>query len=935
MTQHLALVRDEELLAFPVTAGTVRAALLLQPDADSAAAGTLLLALIPPDPATRPARPRDVVFLLDRSGSMEGWRLPAVTRGVASILETLREPDRFALYAFDDHVELPASFERGRLYPATPEHRAQALAFLRQLTPRRGTEMAEVLELAAATLADPGHDRGIFLITDGQSGNEEQILRSLGEALAGVRVFALGVERAVSVPFLRYLADLGGGAFELADSESQLHEVFKRFHRSLADPLLTDLRLQTDGFHIVEDTPLPLRLPDLYAGTPVAVLGRWQGEAAGSVQLLAEEQGRPWSATIPVRLSDDPAIQAAWTASRPPATPPAGANGPAPVREDAVESSRIDPRRRAITCEVEADGERRVRELPFVVGVLADLSGHPREPLPPLKQRTFEPVDRENFDAVLQAAGARLALQVPDRLAADGSSLSLELTFERLTDFGPARILEHLPSLHEPRRERQVWATLLHLVESNARLEELLARVFDKPERATALAALLQEPKRALILLGQMDVGKPEQALEGVRHALERVGRADHRPTTDVVGTLREWVAALDRRLSAQVAAVLHHPDFRRLEATWRGLHFLVRHVPPDANVVVRVLNASRRDLVKDMVKSPEFDQSPLFRLVYEAEYGRAGGEPFGLLLGDYEFGPHGEDLALLKRIAHVAAAAHAPFVAAAGASLLGVERFADLPPAAELEGRVAGGWNAFREADVVNHVGLTLPHVLARAPAAACDTAELGFAFDEFTDRGERPWMSAAWAFAGRAVAAFVRDGGFGRCCRPPDEGEAALPGDVAEITLSGPYEPELTRLGFLLLGHDPERDVLRFRAAPSCQKPRPAADPKAEQAAAYLSGIDHLLGLGRFLRALKLMAGGRLAAQPVKQCEQSLNDWLAQYVGQEGDLFHLLDEGRVEIRDIRGRPTLIAWLRPIGLGEEAGPLLRLTTEAPRRTAS
>jgi predicted component of type VI protein secretion system len=180
------------------------------------------------------------------------------------------------------------------------------------------------------------------------------------------------------------------------------------------------------------------------------------------------------------------------------------------------------------------------------------------------------------------------------------------------------------------------------------------------------------------------------------------------------------------------------------------------------------------------------------------------------------------------------------------------------------------------------------------------------------------------------------VRDGGFGRCCLPPDEGETTLPGGAAEITLSGPYEPELARLGFLLLGHDPERDVLRFGAAPSCHKPRAAADPKAEQAAAYLAAIDHLLGLGRFLRALKLMAGDRLAAaQPVKECEHALNDWLAQYVGAEGEGLHLLDEGRVEIRDTRGRPALVVWLRPAGAEKQTGPLLRLTTEVPRRTGS
>src|SRR5262249_24466370 len=173
-------------------------------------------------------------------------------QGVATILETLHEPDRFAVYAFDDRVEHPDGFERGRLYPADADHRAAAVEFLGRLTPRGGTEMAELLELTADALTDPEHDRSAFLLTDGQSGNEEQILRNHGDGLLGVRVFALGIDRSVRGAFLRQLASLGGGAFEVVDSPERLHDALRRFHRRIATPLLTGLRLQTDGFQIVE-----------------------------------------------------------------------------------------------------------------------------------------------------------------------------------------------------------------------------------------------------------------------------------------------------------------------------------------------------------------------------------------------------------------------------------------------------------------------------------------------------------------------------------------------------------------------------------------------------------------------------------------------------------------------------------------------------------
>jgi hypothetical protein len=262
-----------------------------------------------------------VAFVLDRSGSMAGWKIVAARRALARMVDTLTELDRFTVYAFDHLVEVPPGFDGG-LVPATDRQRFRAVEFLAGLADRGGTEMAAPLARAVSALTASGSPRDgrqriLVLVTDGQVANEDQILRELGPRARGVRVFALGIDRAVNAAFLRRLADLGGGSSELVESEERLDEVMAGMHRHLGTPVLTDLRLGPAGLHLLPATLVPGRLPDLFAGSPLFVLGRYRGAVDGAVVLSGQDgEGRPWSARLPAWRGAGGAAAAVWARGR-------------------------------------------------------------------------------------------------------------------------------------------------------------------------------------------------------------------------------------------------------------------------------------------------------------------------------------------------------------------------------------------------------------------------------------------------------------------------------------------------------------------------------------------------------------------------------------------------------------------------------------------
>jgi Ca-activated chloride channel family protein len=307
------------ILRFRVGRERIVSSLTLQPDREGQE-GTFLLTLVPPARQSVQKTGRDVVFVLDRSGSMAGWKMVAARRALARMVDTLTEQDRFTVYAFDDSVETLPECEGNGLVPATDRLRFRAIEFLARIDARGGTEMAQPLKRAVKELSQEkraGRERILVLVTDGQVGNEDQILRQLGPNVKELRIFTLGIDPAVNAAFLRLLADLGGGRSEVVESEDRLDDVMDGIHRHIGTPVLTGLCLEPAGLRFLPDSVVPGRMPDLFAGTPLLITGRYRGEARGSIALQARDAaGKMWSEELLARRVDNPALTTVWARGR-------------------------------------------------------------------------------------------------------------------------------------------------------------------------------------------------------------------------------------------------------------------------------------------------------------------------------------------------------------------------------------------------------------------------------------------------------------------------------------------------------------------------------------------------------------------------------------------------------------------------------------------
>jgi len=314
------------ILRFRLGGDAVRTSLSLHPDTGESGEGTFALTVVPPLLREAISRPRDVVFVLDRSGSMNGWKMVAARRAMARMIDTLNESDRFAVFAFDDRIETPRWGGRDvdkRLIPASDHNRFKAVEFLAKLESRGGTEIAQPLDQAVGLLAGPGtkrdHDRDriIFLVTDGQVGNEDQVLKVLGARLEEIRVFTLGIDQAVNEGFLRRLAELGqrGGSCELVESEQRLDAVMDSVHRRIGTPVVTDVHLEpaVGAFEVVADGQVPDRPPCLFPGSPLLLMGRYRGRPHGPVEVRGMTPGgTAWCEAVVLNVRDNPAIASAW-----------------------------------------------------------------------------------------------------------------------------------------------------------------------------------------------------------------------------------------------------------------------------------------------------------------------------------------------------------------------------------------------------------------------------------------------------------------------------------------------------------------------------------------------------------------------------------------------------------------------------------------------
>jgi len=290
-------------------------------ESGAAGGGSFALTVLPPAGGDRP-RPRDVVIVLDRSGSMGGWKMVAARRAAARIVDTLRGADRFAVLAFDTRVDTSPALPSG-LSLATDRSRFRAVEFLATVDARGGTEMLTPLRRAADLLdrrdETPERDRVVVLVTDGQVGNEDQLLRELATGFDGVRVHTVGIDRAVNEGFLRRLSG-SAGRCELVESEDRLDDAMRHIHRRIDAPVVTDLMLAPAGagdLAVDADSLTPLPLPDLFTGAPVVIRGRFTGQPTGPIVITGRvDTDAPWRTTVTAAASENPALTALWARAR-------------------------------------------------------------------------------------------------------------------------------------------------------------------------------------------------------------------------------------------------------------------------------------------------------------------------------------------------------------------------------------------------------------------------------------------------------------------------------------------------------------------------------------------------------------------------------------------------------------------------------------------
>ena len=481
----------------------------------------------------------------------------------------------------------------------------------------------------------------------------------------------------------------------------------------------------------------------------------------------------------------------------------------------------------------------------------------------------------------------------------------------------------------------------------------------------TAAAGTQDQPTVLDTIINESRIGKDDwerdQSRRQIATLVEEVMKGTLRVSRDLEATINARIADIDRLLSAQLNVIMHTPEFQKLEASWRGLHYLVQQSETGTMMKIRVLNVSKDDLRKDLDKAVEFDQSAVFKKVYEEEYGTFGGAPYGVLLADYEFGRHPQDLTLLEKVSNVAAAAHAPFISAASPGLLGLESFTDLPNPRDLAKKFDtpdyAKWKSFRESEDSRYVGLTLPHILMRLPYGPDTVPVETFNFKEDvdgTDHSKYLWANAAYGFGTRLTDAFAKYGwcaairgveGGGRVDGLPthtfrtDDGEIALKCPT-EIAITDRREKELSDLGLIPLVHCKGTDYAAFFAAQSCQKAKKYDTDAANANARLSTQLQYMMAMSRFAHYLKSIMRDKIGSfMTRKDCEDFLNRWITKYVvstedaGQEIKARFPLKEARVEVAEVPGKPGVykaIAFLKPHFQLDELTVSLRLVAELP-----
>ena len=460
---------------------------------------------------------------------------------------------------------------------------------------------------------------------------------------------------------------------------------------------------------------------------------------------------------------------------------------------------------------------------------------------------------------------------------------------------------------------------------------------------------------------------KTDRASEAVKNAVQTLAGQALEQTAliseDAVNTIEMIVAEIDKKLTDQVNLILHHSDFQQLEGTWRGLSYLVNNSETDEQLKIRVLNLSKKDLGKTLkkFKGSAWDQSPLFKKMYEDEFGTPGGEPYGCLVGDYYFDHTPQSVQILEGMAQIAAAAHAPFISAANPGLLNMDTWQELSNPRDLtkvmQTAEYASWRSLRDSDDSRYIGLTMPRFLSRLPYGAKTEPVEEFDFEEDTegaDHSKYTWSNSAFAMATNINRAFKT---YGWCSRirgaesggmveglpthtfPTDDGGVDMKCPT-EIAITDRREAELAKNGMMPLSHWKNTDFGVFVGAQSLQNPATFDDPDATANANLAARLPYLFSTCRFAHYLKCIVRDKIGSfQERADMEKWLNTWVTKYVttdptaSEDVKSRYPLSAAEVVVEDIEGNPGYYSakfFLRPHYQLEGLTVSLRLVSKLP-----
>ncbi len=432
----------------------------------------------------------------------------------------------------------------------------------------------------------------------------------------------------------------------------------------------------------------------------------------------------------------------------------------------------------------------------------------------------------------------------------------------------------------------------------------------------------------------------------------------------DVTKSIGAMIAAIDAKLTEQINRIIHHPEYQKLESAWRGLHYMVNNTETDEHLKIRVMDISKQELAKNLkkFKGAAWDQSPMFKKIYEQEYGQFGGEPFGAIVGDYHFDQSPPDVEMLGEMAKIAASAHAPFITGASPSLMQMESWQELANPRDLTKIFLtpeyAGWRSLRESDDSKYLGLCMPRFLARTPYGANTNPVEEFDFEEDTagaDHSKYAWANAAYAMATNINRSYKLYG-WGSRIRGIESGGAVenlplhtFPSDdggvdqkcPTEIAISDRREAELSKAGLLSLIHRKNSDFAAFIGAQSLHKPAEYDDPDATANANLAARLPYLFACNRFAHYLKCIVRDKVGSFKERaEMERWLNKWITNYV--DGDPANSSEETKarkplaaaeVVVEEVEGNPgyyTSKFFLRPHYQLEGLTVSLRLVSKLP-----